>query len=111
MSDFKESTIDPTDTADLGRRRALARLGLTAAVAYAAPTLLSLTAAKAKEGESGGGENSGHDGADDDHSGHQGGGNSTPSNEDEGADNNGNDAMNATLPTSPSSDTSVDENT
>lgn len=114
MSDVKSTTIDPTDTADLGRRRALARLGLTAAVAYAAPTLLSLTAAKAKEGESGGGDNSGHGGDDsgDDHSG-PGGGNSSPSGPDDGPDgpdDNGNDAVDE-MPTSPSSVDSAEENT
>lgn len=53
------------DGVDIERRRALTRLGLTAAVAYAAPTLLSLTSASADEGSGG---DSGH-GGDDDSSG------------------------------------------
>lgn len=117
VSDVKKTNIDPTDTADLGRRRALARLGLTAAAAYAAPTLLSLTAAKAKDGDSGGGDdNSGPGGGDnsgpggsggDDNSGPSGN-NSTPTSP-SGPDDNGSDLMDATQPTSPSSDDSAAE--
>lgn len=45
---------------DSGRRHALARLGLAAAVGYAVPTLLSLTAhASSSDGGSGGGASGG----------------------------------------------------
>lgn len=42
------TAADPSDA--LNRRQALARLGLAAGTAYAAPTLLSLTEAKAQGG-------------------------------------------------------------
>lgn len=49
---------------DSGRRQALARLGLAAAVGYAVPTLLSLTAhASSSDGASGGGGSSSSGGA------------------------------------------------
>ncbi len=57
---------------DRGRRRALARLGLAAAAVYAAPTLLSLTPARAS---SSGGGNGGSGGG---NSGPSGGGSSGP---------------------------------
>ena len=66
MKDIKHETLADTGTesdlesVDAGRRRALARLGLTAAIAYAAPTLLPLTPASADSDSSGGGS-SGHD--------------------------------------------------
>ena len=48
------------EVVDSGRRRALARLGLAAAVGYTVPTLLSLTSAHAgSSGASGGGGSDG----------------------------------------------------
>lgn len=43
---------------DSGRRQALARLGLAAAVGYAVPTLLSLTSARADSSGASGGDSS-----------------------------------------------------
>jgi hypothetical protein len=48
--DAKALTEAPPAPAALNRRQALARLGLAAGTAYAAPTLLSLTEAKAQGG-------------------------------------------------------------
>ena len=42
-----QTNNDPQSPSALSRRQALARLGLAAGTAYAAPTLLSLTEAKA----------------------------------------------------------------
>lgn len=63
MKDIKNETLagagteNDTESVDTGRRQALARLGLTAAIAYAAPTLLPLTPASADSDSSGGGSN------------------------------------------------------
>lgn len=51
---------------DSGRRRALARLGLAAAVGYTVPTLLSLTSAHAGSSDGASGGDSSDDGSDSD---------------------------------------------
>lgn len=65
---------------DSGRRQALARLGLAAAVGYAVPALLSLTAhASSSGGGSGGGGSGGGSGGSGDSGGDDsGGGGSSP---------------------------------
>ena len=99
MKDFKNATPADAGTGsdlesvDTGRRQALARLGLTAAIAYAAPALLPLTPASADNDSSGGGssghdsDSGGSDGHDDDSGGsdsdHGGGG------DDDSQDDNG----------------------
>lgn len=79
---------------DRGRRRALARLGLAAAAVYTAPTLLSLTPARASS--SSGGGNGGSSGGG--NSGPSGGGSSGPS-----GNSDPTQPSAASAPTSPSS--------
>jgi hypothetical protein len=55
-----------SEPVDAGRRQALTRLGLTAAIAYAAPTLLPLRKAAAHGGSDGGNDNGGSDNGNDD---------------------------------------------
>ena len=108
MKDIKNKTLvgtgpeSDTETVDTGRRQALARLGLTAAIAYAAPTLLPLTPASADSDSSGGGS-SGNDGGssgnDDGSSGNDGSSGGSDSDHD-GSDDNGPDG-NGTQPTEP----------
>ena len=93
MSDVKKETLagsvtesDP-EAVDADRRRALTRLGLTAAIAYAAPALLPLTPASADSDSSGGGS-SGHDGSSDGSSGHDGSSDGSGS-DDHGSDDSG----------------------
>jgi hypothetical protein len=83
------------DNIDTGRRNALARLGLAAAVGYAVPTLLSLTAhASSSDGGSGG------DGGGGDSSGDSSG--ASGSGGDSSGDDSGGGATTPTQPTTPS---------
>jgi len=97
------------ETVDAGRRQALARLGLTAAIAYAAPTLLPLRSASAASGGGDGG-NGGNDGSSGDDSG-----GTSPSNSDDsgsspsGGDDSGDDSSNDDSPTQPTEATSPSE--
>ncbi len=109
MSDFYKNlprTEDTGETVDLDRRRALARLGLTAAAAYAAPAVLPLTRATAASGGGDGGGDGGGGGGHDDDGGASGGTSpSGPSSDDDGASH-------STIPTevtSPSEATSPSE--
>lgn len=81
-----------SEVIDSGRRQALARLGLAAAVGYAVPTLLSLTAhASSSDSGSGGGGDSGGDS-----------GGASGSSGDSGSDDSGGGET-PTQPTTPSS--------
>jgi len=98
------------ETVDAGRRQALARLGLTAAIAYAAPTLLPLRSASAASGGGDGG-NGGNGGSS---SGDDSGGTSPSSSDDSGSspsggDDSGNDSSNDDSPTQPTEATSPSE--
>jgi len=89
--DVKKTT--ETEVIDSGRRNALARLGLAAAVAYAVPTLAPLTAkASSSDGGSGGGGDSG---------GGSGGDSGGGSSSDSGSSESGG----ATTPTQPTTPT------
>lgn len=56
MSIMKSPSVSSEDGIDLSRRRALARLGLSVAAVYLAPTVLSLSGAAAQDAGGGGGE-------------------------------------------------------
>ena len=100
MSDVKKETLagsvteSDREVVDADRRRALTRLGLTAAIAYAAPALLPLTPASADSDSSGGGSSghdggsSGHDGSSDGSSSHDGSSDGSGS-DDHGSDDSG----------------------
>ena len=60
-------TSGESDRIDVGRRWALALLGLWGPVAYVAPVLLNLSAAHADEGGDGGGGGDGGSGGSGDH--------------------------------------------
>jgi hypothetical protein len=108
MKDIENETLagtepeSATETVDTGRRHALARLGLTAAVAYAVPTLLPLTPASADSDSSGGGSNSNDDGSNGNDHGSDSNDHGSDSN-DNGSDGDGpdHDDMDPTQPTEP----------
>lgn len=56
MSIMKSPSVSSEDGIDLSRRRALARLGLSVAAVYLAPTVLSLSGAAAQDAGGGAGE-------------------------------------------------------
>lgn len=105
----KSGTESEIESVDAGRRQALARLGLTAAIAYAAPALLPLRQAVASSGPgggSGGNDSGGNDGS----SGNDGSGgddNGSGGNDD-GSGGNG-DQDDGSNPTTPSEATSPSE--
>jgi hypothetical protein len=80
---------------DSGRRQALARLGLAAAVGYAVPTLLSLTSAHADSSGASGGDSSGGDSS-------SGGGSDSDSGS---GDTSSSESGGATTPTQPTTPT------
>jgi len=108
----ESGTENTTEPVDAGRRQALARLGLTAAIAYAAPALLPLRRAAAESGH-GGGDNSGHGNGGSGGNDNSGGGTGPSGNDDDGSGNGGNGGSdgqdNNSNPTNPSEATSPSE--